>query len=323
MGPVGLAARDTMREEHRKLPKVVVLLGPTASGKTTWALQLAKKHSGEVVSADSRQIYKKMNIGTAKPPGENKRNGLRRSYVVEEVPHHLVDFLDPGRTFSVAEFRDQAVKIIKMTHKNGHLPLVVGGTGLYISSLVDNLVIPRVPPNKKFRRSLSEKTNKELLRLLEQMDPETARTIDARNKRRLIRALEVCTFTGEPYSAQREVGEPLFDFLQIGIDTPREVLYERINTRVDEMMKLGLLKEVEGLAKNYIWELSSMNGIGYRQFRDYFDGSMTLDQAIERLKRDTRRYARRQLSWFRRDKRIRWVSSYEEAAGLVEDFLAS
>lgn len=308
---------------NHPLPKLVVLLGPTAAGKTEWSLKLAKEFNGDIISADSRQIYKKMDIGTAKAIGEWKRNGLRKTYYVEDVPHHLIDFLDPGKTFSVAEFRDRALKYCKLANQEGRLPMIVGGTGLYISAIIDNFNIPRVPANKKLRKSLEEKTCQELLALLHNLDPEAAKTIDQNNKRRMIRALEVCIFTGEPFSEQKKKGERLFDVLQIGVDVPRDILHERINDRIDTMMKLGLLKEVERLMmQKYSWDLPSMNGVGYRQFKEYFDGTQSLDQTIERLKKDTRAFARRQMTWFRRDTSIRWCSTYEEAHKLIQLFLS-
>lgn len=311
-----------MREEHKKLQKLVVLCGPTVSGKTNWSLRLAKKHKGEIILADSRQIYKKMDIGTAKKIGEWRRNGLRRTYFIDGTPHHLIDFLDPGKFFTVAEFRDKAVKYIKLAHRQGRLPIVAGGTGLYIYSLADNLQIPRVPPNKKLRQSLDEKSCEDLMNWLRNLDAKTADSVDPKNKRRIIRALEVCILTGVPFSDQREKGPAIFDILQIGIDVPREILYERIDKRVDEMMKLGLLQEIKALLKQkYSWDLPSMSGIGYRQFRDYFEKKIELNEAIERLKRDTRRYAKRQLSWFKRDNRIKWCEDYTEAEKLVDDFL--
>lgn len=301
---------------------MVIFLGPTACGKTSWSLKFAKKHNGEIISADSRQIYKKMTIGTAKAVGEWRRNGLRKTYYVEDVPHHLIDFLDPGKRFTVAEFRDKAIKYGKMAHKHGRVPFVAGGTGLYIHALVDNLQIPRVVANKKLRRSFEEKTEAELLAWLKQIDPKSANAIDPKNKRRLIRALEVTILSGTPFSEQQKKGDPVFNMLQIGINAPREVLYERINQRVDEMIKNGLIDEIKELMRQkYIWELPSMSGIGYRQFKDYFDGKCSLPDAIDRLKRDTRRYAKRQITWFKRDKRIKWCETYEEAEKLIEDFL--
>lgn len=310
-----------MRQENKKLPKLLVIVGQTACGKTKWSLRLAKKIKGEIISADSRQIYKKMDIGTAKEPGEWRWNGLRKTFFIKDIPHHLIDFIDPGKKFSVAEFRDRSIKYAKMAYKNERVPIVAGGTGLYVSALVNNLHIPRVAPNKKLRSSLEEKSLDELMVLLNQMDKETAEKIDKKNKRRIIRALEVCIFTGEPFSKQKRKGDPLFDTLQIGIEVPREVLYKRIDKRVDEMMKLGLLKEIEILLKQrYSWELPSMSGIGYQQFKRYFEKEISLDEAIENLKRDTRRYAHRQKSWFKRDDRVKWFENYKDAEEEVLNF---
>lgn len=307
----------------QRLPKLIVILGPTASGKTSWGLELAKKHNADIISADSRQIYQKMTIGTAKVRGEWRWDGFGRSYFVGDIRHRLVDFLNPGKSFSAAEFRDQAVKYAKIAYKNGRVPMVLGGTGLYISSLVDNFVIPRVAANPKLRQGLEEKNNAELLKILETLDPKGAPFIDHNNKRRLIRALEVCILSGEPFSEQKKKGDQLFDILQIGIATPREVLYERINTRVDEMIATGIVTEIENLLKQkYGWNLPSMNGIGYRQFKNYFEEKATIAEVAELLKRDTRNYARRQMTWFKRDPRIKWCSSVEEAEKLVAEFLS-
>lgn len=304
------------------LPKLIVICGPTASGKTQWGVDLAKQFNGTVISADSRQIYKKMAIGTAQPEGEWRRNGLRKSFFVQDVPHHLIGFLDPGKTFSAAEFRDRALKYTKLIRKAGKVPFVVGGTGLYISALVDNFSIPRVPASPKLRRSLEEKPLPELVALLQKLDPEAAAAIDTHNPRRLIRALEVCILTGEPFSAQKKKGTPLFDVLQIGIRVPRETLYERINQRTELMMNAGLLKEVEALLKQkYSWTLPSMNGIGYREFREYLEGRAPLPQVVEMIKQNTRQYARRQLTWFNRDNRIVWCENFDEAVAQVKRFV--
>ena len=308
------------------LKKVVVILGPTASGKSDWGIRLSKKYKGEIISADSRQVYKKMDIGTAKVEGgwnwQTSWKGLRHVFLSQDVIHYLVDIIDPGKKFTVAEFKDRSVKHIKTIHKSGHTPFVVGGTGLYISSLVDNLVIPRIPPNNTLRKSLEDKTNEQLIQLLENLDPITAKRVDRKNTRRIIRALEVCILTGQPFSSQQKKGAPLFDFLQIGISVPREVLHERISRRVDNMVKHGLVDEIKDLLRQkYSWALPSMSGIGYRQFAEYFSGKKTLVSAIEELKRDTRRFARRQHTWFKRDKRIVWCQSFEEAEKNVKEFL--
>ena len=311
-----------MRKETEKLQKMIIILGPTACGKTNWALRLAKKFKGDIISADSRQIYKKMDIGTAKEPGEWRRNGLRRSYYIDNVPHHLIDFLDPGKSFTVAEFRDKAIKYSKMAHANGLVPFVVGGTGLYIHALTENLQIPRVAPNKKLRESLEEKNNNELMKWLESLDPKTALAVDVNNKRRIIRALEVCILSGVPFSDQQLKGEPIFDILKIGIDVERETLYERIEKRVQEMFDKGLLKEVEALMKQkYSWDLPSMSGIGYSQFKGYLEGVISLGEVKENLKRDTRKYAKRQMTWFKRDKEIKWCKEYSDAEKLIKIFL--
>jgi len=310
-----------MRLENKK-PKLIVLLGPTACGKTSWSLRLAKKISGEIISADSRQIYKKMDIGTAKEPGEWRRAGLRRTFFIQDIPHHLIDFLDPGKRFTAAQFRDKALKYIKLSFKNGRQPMIVGGTGLYISAIVDNLRIPRVEPNNKLRESLEEKSVDELFKLLESLDKKSAESIDKNNKRRVIRALEVSILSGQPFSEQRLKGEELFNCLKIGIDLPREELYARIDRRVEEMMKNGLLEEVEKLRQQkYGWDLQSMSGINYRQFKDYFAGKKTFPETVELLKKDTKNYAKRQMTWFGRDKEIKWRQSYEEAEKLVKEFL--
>ncbi len=311
-----------MGKEEQKKPKLVVLLGPTASGKTEWSLKLARKYNGDIISADSRQIYKKMDIGTAKSEGEWKQNGLRKTYYVENIPHHLIDFLNPGKTFTVANFRDAALKYIKMSYKKGLTPFIVGGTGLYIQALVDNYDIPRIPENKKLRRSLEKKDASSLFYLLTSLDPGSAKKIDKNNKRRIIRALEVTIMSGEPFSAQQRKGDPIFDVLKIGIVVDKETLYDRINKRVDKMIEKGLLEEVKILVKQkYGWNLPSMSGVGYRQFKPYFEGEKELEEVVEDLKRDTRRYAKRQLTWFKRDKDIKWCKDYKEAEKLVDNFL--
>lgn len=313
-----------MEPPIQKLPKLIVILGPTASGKTEWSLRIAKKINGEIISADSRQIYRKMDIGTAKVKGEWKRNGVRKTYFVDGIPHHLIDFLDPGKSFTAAEFRDKALKYAKLAYKNGRIPMIVGGTGLYIQSVVDNFTIPRVGPNKKLRKSLEEKSNVELFRLLKEIDPETADRIDAHNKRRLIRALEVCILTGEHFSKLRKKGDPLFDVLMIGPRVPKEVHLKRIDDRVEEMTREGLVQEIENLLKQkYSWDLPSMNGIGYRQMKDFFEKGESLEKAKEKLRRDTRKFAKRQMTWFKRDNRINWCDTYKEAEKLVEAFLAN
>lgn len=346
-----------------KLPKIIVVLGPTASGKTDLGLDLAKKFNGEIINADSRQVYKEMDIGTAKPAGEwqplltslacppleGKGEGRRvgdssvamlsqndgrwiseqvgndklKAYVVDGVPHYLMDMVMPNEEFTLADFKEQAEEIIKDILSRGKLPIIVGGTGLYVWSLVDNLEMPKVAPDNKLRAELEKKSLPELVEMLEKEDPESAQVIDLKNPRRVLRALEVSLSSGESFKNQQKKGQPLYDALQIGINWPREVLYDRINKRVDKQMEDGLLEETTQLAKKYDWNLPSMSGIGYKQMGYFLRGEMGLPEAIEVLKRDTRRYAKRQITWFKRDKRINWINGLDitEAEKLTRKFL--
>lgn len=319
-----LSSHNLMRKETATLPKVIMIVGPTTSGKTEWGVRLAKKFDGEVISADSRQIYRHMTVGTAKPFGEWKFSGLRRVFHVEGVPHHLIDFLNPGKTFTAAEFRDRAMKHVKEIARAGKVPMVVGGTGLYIDVLAHNFSIPRIPPNKKLRASFEEKTTEDLVAWLGKLDPDAAASIDVHNKRRIIRALEVCILSGEQFSKQKKKGDPVFNILKIGISVPREVLYERIEQRIETMVAQGLEEEVRFLVKHkYGWNLPSMSGIGYRQFRPYLEGKMTLATVMAQLKQDTRKYAKRQTTWFKRDTNIVWCTDIKTAEERIRTFLSS
>ncbi len=308
-----------MNRQHKKL---IAVLGPTAGGKTTWSLELAKKYDGEIVNCDSRQIYKWMNVGTAKEPGKWKSTGGRRAYVIDGVPHYLIDFLSPDQDFSVAEYQRRAIRRIKEIQRRGKLPIMVGGTGLYIKAVVDNMRIPQVKANQNLRDSLETKDNEELWHLLGRMDPGALKVVDPQNKRRIIRALEVCILTGKPFSQQRGMGEPIFEALQIGIRVPREELHHRINQRVTHMIERGLIDEVKELRKmGFEWGAPGMSGIGYKEIGNYIRGEMDLHEASTLLRRNTRRYSRRQETWFKRDHRIKWVEDREGAHKLVKDFL--
>lgn len=301
-------------------PKLICIVGATASGKTGWGIELSKIFNGEVVSADSRQIYKKMDIGTAKPKRSEK---IKDGYVVEGVPHHLIDVVDPGEEFTLAEFKQQATSVINDIVARGKVPFLVGGTGLYVRAVIDNLDIPSVAPNKKLRRSFETKTLPELVALLANIDPETVRVIDIHNPRRVIRALEVAITTGESFLRQQKKNEPLYETLQLGVEIEREKLYERIDMRIDAMMAEGMLKETKKLlAQKYVTTLPSMSSIGYRELTAHLQGKITLDEAVDAFKKNTHHYARRQLTWFRKDKRIEWVPSVAEAVERVRQFIS-
>ncbi len=314
---------QNIRQRKIKLP-LIVILGPTASGKSEMAIKLAKIFSAEngpasgwngveIISADSRQIYKEMNIGTNKTVN------------FHGIPHYMIDIVKPNQNFTAAQFKQKAIKIIKNIQKKDKIPFLVGGTGLYISAIVDNLKIPQVSPNKKLRKKIEKEIKKygvkKVYQKLIKLDPQAKNFIEPKNPRRIIRALEVCLTTKKPFSQLREKGEPLFNVLQIGVKAPRKSLYKKINQRVDKMIKKGLVKEVEILAKKYSWKMPSMSGIGYKQLGMYLRKEIDREQAIELIKRDTRRYARRQISWFKRDKKIKWIKHYPKAKKIIRNFL--
>jgi len=291
---------------NKNKPKLLVVVGPTASGKTALAVALAKRFNGELIAADSRTIYRGMDIGTGKD---------------KSFSHRLVDIVPPDETLNLVDYKTKAVRAIRAVIKKGKLPILVGGTGLYVWAVVDNLLIPKVPPNEKMRIELEKKSTPALLKLLASIDPAAAK-VTGGNKRRIIRALEVTTLSGEKFSNATKKGKPLFDCLQIGLMVPREELVTRINKRVDEMMKVGFMNEVMELRKKlYPPELPAMSGIGYAELNAVIDGKQSLADAIERIKARTRQYARRQMTWFKRDPRIHWVSSREDVFKLLSSFV--
>lgn len=348
-------------------PKLVVILGPTATGKTGLALLLAELFNGEIISADSRQVYKKMAIGTSQPVGSWKNIKGRTVFAVEanqgtgvQIPHYLVDILDPAEQLTVAQFKVQALEHIYDITQRGKVPIMVGGTGLYIWSVVDNLAIPTVPPDADLRRNAEQKPLSELADWLKQLDPMAAARVDLLNPRRVIRALEIAVFNSQLGSTEaarnvqngqqdgQNVGDPknqyfsgsqqnyptnqsIIDVLQIGITLPEEQLRERISKRVDTMMIHGLVNETKQLMEaGYDWCLPSMSSIGYRQISAYYHGEYTLDEAVAAIKLATRQYAKRQLTWFKRDKRIKWFNGAtvdetreEDIKRIVQDFLIS
>lgn len=303
---------------------VVAVAGPTASGKTSLAVSIALSFSGEVVSCDSMQIYKGMSIATAKPTADEMCG----------IPHHMIDFVDESVRYSVSDYVRDAKKCIEDIHARGHLPIVCGGTGLYMDSLLTNTDFGFVPDNTQMRESLQNRLKTEggakLLDELKGIDPETAERLHENNTGRIIRALEVYYLTGETISERirrSRLTEQLYDVCHIGINfKDRDALYRRIDGRVDSMLASGLLEEAE----KYISldpGTTAVQAIGYKELKPYFDGELTLDEAVDNLKRATRRYAKRQLTWFRRNDNINWV--YPDGEGdfilnakkTVSDFL--
>jgi tRNA dimethylallyltransferase len=284
-----------MRTTKTHLTPLLAIVGPTAAGKTALAIALAQALDGEIVSADSRQIYRSMDIGTAKPtPAERAA-----------VPHHMIDVADPDEEFSLARYQDLAAAAIGEIAARGRLPLLVGGTGQYLAAVLQGWHIPRVAPQPELRAALqAEATAHGALALharLAQVDPAAAAAIASANVRRVIRALEVYELTGRPISEQQAKQAPPYRTHTLWLTLPAAELYRRIDARVDAMVAAGLLDEVRRLREQgYGWELPAMSGLGYREFRPYFEGDSSLEAAVQRLKYNTHAFARRQPNWFRR-----------------------
>jgi len=282
--------------------RLVAIVGPTGIGKSQLALSLARTFNGEIVSADSRQVYRYMDFGTAKPSQEE----------LALIPHHLINIVNPDEDFSVAQYQELAYKAITDIQQRSKLPLLVGGSGLHIWSVLEGWRIPKVPPDPEFRRSLEEKAARvgedELYRELMEFDPVAAQRIDPRNIRRTIRALEVHRSTNAPFSQLQHKKAPPFDTLIIGLTTDRKELYRRIDSRVDEMIERGLVEEVRKLVDmGYDFNLPAMSGIGYKQVGMFLRGELTLETVIQQIKFETHRFARHQYSWFRlKDDKIKW-----------------
>lgn len=292
---------------------LIVLLGQTAVGKTALSLKLAQEFGGEVVSADSRLFYRGMDIGTAKPtPAEQSL-----------VPHHLIDLCLPSETITLGDYQRRAYQTIDYLLANGRLPILVGGTGQYVRAVVEGWGIPEVPPQPRLRAALARLPGPELARWLAALDPEAAQKHDPRNLRRVIRALEVTLVAGRPISELQRKNPPPYRILQLGLRRPREQLYARIDARVDQMMANGLLAELERLRDSgYGRSLPSMSGLGYRQLWAYLDGEMGLEEAIERIKFETHRFARHQANWFREDDpAITWFEMEEGVETAVCDLV--
>jgi tRNA dimethylallyltransferase len=276
--------------------RVIVIVGATAVGKTDLAIELAERINGEIISADSRLFYRGMDIGTAKPTKEQ----------MEKVPHHLVDCAEPNEIWSLSVYRDKAYEIIDDIIARNKVPMIVGGTGQYIRAIIEGWVLPKQEPNNALREVLEnwarEIGSEKLHRKLHLIDPEAAREIDWTNVRRTIRALEVIFLTGRRFSGQRTKSEPRYDFWIIGLTRPRSELYERIDLRIEEMFKQGLMEETKTLlSEGLSTEHPNISAIGYREIAQYLKGTMTLAEAKQQMKKKTREFVRRQRNWFKPD----------------------
>lgn len=307
----------------KRLPKMIAVVGPTASGKTALALELAKAFGGEIVSADSRQLYKGMEIGADIPPGEWKTIGARKAYVVEGVPHHLMAVRSPKRHMTLAEYRRLAERAIADILRRGRLPILVGGTGLYIQAITENFDIPPVGADNAIRLRLEKESTEALYARLVAGDPAYASRIPAQNRRYIIRALEVIELTGKPFSEQQKARPPKFEVLLLGVQRSREAIYKRINARVDVQMRAGFIEEAKRLGLRYGWNEPSMSALGYPIIAKHLAGELSFEEAVDAIKRDVRRYAKRQITWLRRDARIQWTRGLADAKRRVARFLAA
>ena len=303
--------------QQTQKPPVVLIVGPTAVGKTELAIQLVERFKGEIVSADSRLFYRGMDIGTAKPSPEE----LRR------VPHHLIDIAEPDEILSLAVFQQQAAKVIADIHARNKLPFLVGGTGQYIRAVTRGWSPPEVLPDAKLRAELErQKEEKGIYWLhdkLGDLDPEAAEKIDARNFRRTIRAMEVILTTGRKFSMQQGQGKSPYHLITVGLTRPRDELYERVDQRIDAMFENGFLTEVAGLiAKGYSPSLPTMSAIGYRECVRVLNGELTVEQAKAEIRRATRVFVRRQANWFKEtDPQIKWFRVEEGVVDEIEAFI--
>lgn len=276
--------------------RVIAVVGATASGKTDFAVKLAKEIGGEVISADSRLVYKGFNIACAKPSFEEQ----------DGIPHHMIDIVEPEVDYSAGLYVNQAKKCIKEIISRGKIPIIAGGTGLYFRVLLENYDLPEVEPDYEYRKELNTLDKDELYKMLCERDFVCAGKIDKNDKKKVIRALEVFHTTGRPMSALQGIKEPEFDVEWIGRNFPRDVLYERINKRVDLMFECGIIDETNYLLEKHGRIPNIIYTIGYQEIIAYLDGKLSLEDAKDKLKQNTRNYAKRQLTWFRKNHDIKW-----------------
>ena len=276
--------------------KVIEIVGPTASGKTSYSIELAKKIDGEIISADSRLVYKYMNIGTAKPTIDEMGG----------IPHYMIDIIEPTDDYSAGLFKIQASQYIKKITSKGKIPIIVGGTGLYVDTLLRGYNMPQIPPDKQYRQYLEQFDNDELHKKLVKLDSDSTKKIEKNDRKKIIRALEIIKYTNEKLDNVRDLSDSEYEIEWIGRNFSREELYLRINKRVDKMINNGLVEETKWLLNKYGKAYNIVNTIGYREIFKYLDNNLSLEEATELLKKNTRNYAKRQLTWFRKFDDIKW-----------------
>ena len=299
-------------------PKVYVICGPTASGKTALSIELAKKIGGEIVSCDSMQIYKEMNIGTAKPTIQE----------MQGIKHYMIDIIPPDERYSVADYKKQAKQAIREIINNGKIPIIVGGTGLYVDSLIYEIEYQDIEFDEQYRNELEKREKLEGLKSLyeeaKKIDPQALEKISENDKKRIMRILEIYHATGKNKTEQEKKSrekEVEFDYKVYAISWDREILYDRINRRVDIMIQQGLIEEVEKIYKKYKKFPTAMQGLGYKEVVQYLENKITKEEMIEKIKMETRRYAKRQLTWFRKNKQTIWLNGKDEIQNNIKIIL--
>ena len=277
--------------------KIIAVVGPTASGKTAYAVELAHKINGEIISADSRLVYKGFDIGTAKPTVEEMHG----------IPHYMIDIVEPEFDYTAGLYVAEARRIIEDIIKRGKTPIIAGGTGLYFRLLLENYVMPEVEPNYDLRKELQEYSSEDLHNILKKLDRDAADKIYANDKKKLIRTIEIIKISGKPISESRSVAEDSqYDVAWLGLNFPREILYDRINKRVDIMIENGLVEETKNLLAKHGHIYNIVNTIGYQEITKFLDGEFSFEEAVDKLKQNSRNYAKRQLTWFRKNTKIKW-----------------
>ena len=312
--------KNVQTETSQMRQKVIVICGPTASGKTALSIELAKKINGEIVSADSMQIYKDMDIGTAKPTIEE----------MQGIEHYLIDFVPPDDRYSVADYKIDAKKAIKKILEKGKTPIIVGGTGLYVDSLIYEIEYPNIEFDENYRKELEEQVEKQGLdKLYEQakkIDPQAIEKISKNDKKRILRVLEIYHATGKTKTEQEVESrkkEVEYDYKVFALNWDREKLYERINKRVDIMIEQGLIEEVKQISKKYNKFPTAMQGLGYKEVVEYLEGNCTKEEMIEKIKKETRHYAKRQLTWFRKNSQTIWLNGQDDIQKNIDNILSN
>lgn len=306
--------------QGQDLRHVIAIVGPTASGKSEWGLKIAQHIEGAILSCDSRQIFKDAPIGTCQVQGSRTQRFGFNAIMVKTVPHYFVGFLNPTEPYSVAMFQTQALQLLELETR---CPVLVGGTGFYLSSIIDHWDFSSGKPNLSVRKQLAQRSLAELSTQLAELDPDSQSIIATKNRRRLERAIEATLTAGIPFSQQKKSRPSRFDVLQIGMRVPKPELEKRINRRVDQMMQQGLLDEVRDLQQHYGDLVLSRLGIGYRELGDALLDKISIEEAINLIKLHTRQYAKRQMTWFKRDHRIQWQDRPDQPQALISSFLRS